>query len=629
LRPTTLRYPSNTTINYVYGTSNSVDDKLNRFTAVKNGSTTVVEYTDTGIATPAKVKYSQPNLTLDYTVSSALDRFGRITDHTWKNASATALVRIKHGYDRIGNRLYREDIAATNAGKAFDELYSYDGMNQLIDMQRGTLGANKASIVSQYKNWEEQFTFDATGNFANYKQDTNGDGTFDVNQNRVHNKVNEITSIASSTSYIASDRNGNMTKIPKPDNWSAAYDLVYDAWNRLVTVKSGSTVVASYAYDGTNRRIKKVVGNETRLFYFNRQWQCLEEYVSSLYKARYFWGLRYIDDMALWETPTEQLYVLHDPNWNVVAVYGPIRQDVAERYVYNAFGKVSVFNVSFTALSTSQFAWTRTFTGQIYDAETGLMLYRNRVYHLTLGRFIQRDPIMYRASDPNAYRDTFNNPFIYVDPLGLMTNDHHWFPQSPKTQNKIKQMCKGFNIDDFTTTLSGHSNSKGTDHYFITHGNPRGKYDKLVNDILDNPNMDCCKFLNKMIELTHNVWADLARYNGTGIIPPLNMHPYGGGGATSLPGLTKDICNDPCRTPKPEPLPQTPGLPLWVPKNPANDIYQDIVVVVGIVVIVAGGAAIISGVGAAGTGGATGGGAATGAGSIIQFPSASGIAAAA
>jgi hypothetical protein len=45
-------------------------------------------------------------------------------------------------------------------------------MNQLIDMQRGTLGANKASIISQYKNWEEQFTFDATGNFANYKQDS-------------------------------------------------------------------------------------------------------------------------------------------------------------------------------------------------------------------------------------------------------------------------------------------------------------------------------------------------------------------------------------------------------------------------------------------------------------------------
>jgi YD repeat-containing protein len=59
-----------------------------------------------------------------------------------------------------------------------------------------------------------------------------------------------------------------MTKIPKPDNWSVAYDLVYDAWNRLVTVKSGSTVVATYQYNGLNWRVKKTVGSETRLFYF-------------------------------------------------------------------------------------------------------------------------------------------------------------------------------------------------------------------------------------------------------------------------------------------------------------------------------------------------------------------------
>ena len=32
----------------------------------------------------------------------------------------------------------------------------------------------------------------------------------------------------------------------------------YDAWNRLVEVKDGSTnVVAKYEYDGLNRRIKK------------------------------------------------------------------------------------------------------------------------------------------------------------------------------------------------------------------------------------------------------------------------------------------------------------------------------------------------------------------------------------
>jgi RHS repeat-associated protein len=308
------------------------------------------------------------------------------------------------------NRLYREDVAATNAGKSFDELYSYDGMNQLIDMQRGTLGANKASIVSQYKHWEEQFTFDATGNFAHYKQDANGDGTFDLNQNRVHNNVNEITSIAGSTSLIASDRNGNMTKIPKPDNWSAAYDLVYDAWNRLVTVKSGSTIVATYFYDGTNRRVKKIVGNETRLFYFNKNWQCIEEYVGNTCDVRFVWGLRYVDDLVTYRNASTDYYVLQDANWNVIGLTN-VSGVVQEHYTYTSFGKLNVFDAAFVPKSASTFSLTRSFTGQVLDAETGLMLYRNRGYHPTLGRFLQRDPVGYNAGDSNIYRELLKTSF--------------------------------------------------------------------------------------------------------------------------------------------------------------------------------------------------------------------------
>ena len=329
-------------INYTYGTAGSVDDLLNRFTTVSNGSTAVVQYTDMGVATPATVKYPQPNLTLDYTASGALDRFGRITDHAWKNASGTAMVQIKHGYDRVGNRLYREDVVAANNSKNFDELYAYDGMNQLTDMQRGKLNANKNGIASG-KNYEDNFAFDATGNWTTYKQDTTGAG-FSLTQARTYNKANEIATIAGASTYVAHDLNGNMTKCVKPSSWSAAFMLVYDAWNRLVKVND----VATYSYDGLNRRVKKVTTSETQDFYYNRNWQCVEEYVGSAYKTRYFWGLRYVDDLALRETPTEQLYVLHDPNWNVAAVYGPVRKDVAERYTYSAFGKVAVSDVSFT-----------------------------------------------------------------------------------------------------------------------------------------------------------------------------------------------------------------------------------------------------------------------------------------
>jgi RHS repeat-associated protein len=191
-----------------------------------------------------------------------------------------------------------------------------------------------------------------------------------------------------------------MTKVPKPDNWSSAFNLVYDAWNRLVTVKdsNNSTKIADYQYDGLNRRVKKIVGSETRTFYFNKNWQCLENYVNAGCVNRWIWGLRYVDDLISHQWGGVPRYSLADPNWNVVALTN-FSGIVQERDTYSSFGKFNIFDASFTPKSTSLLGLTRTFTGQTYDAETGLMLYRNRVYHPTLGRFVQRDPIGYQAGD--------------------------------------------------------------------------------------------------------------------------------------------------------------------------------------------------------------------------------------
>jgi hypothetical protein len=175
LRPTSMTYPSGTTVNYAYGTSGGIDDLASRPVTMANGSTTLVTYQYTGSGQPMKTTYNQPNVSLAY-ANGGLDRFERIIDHAWKNSGGASLVQIKHGYDYAGNRTYREDVAATNAGKTFDELYAYDGVNQLIDMQRGTLVANKTSIASG-KSYQDNFAFDKTGNFANYKQDSNGAGT--------------------------------------------------------------------------------------------------------------------------------------------------------------------------------------------------------------------------------------------------------------------------------------------------------------------------------------------------------------------------------------------------------------------------------------------------------------------
>jgi len=58
------------------------------------------------------------------------------------------------------------------------------------------------------------------------------------------------------------------------------------------------------------------------------------------------------------------------------------------------------------------------FTGRRTDPETGLQLNRYRFYASHLGRWINRDPILYWGG-PNLYEYVRGNPTIALDPTGL------------------------------------------------------------------------------------------------------------------------------------------------------------------------------------------------------------------
>jgi RHS repeat-associated protein len=465
LRLSSVFYPSGAVVNYEYGAEGSLDALLNRVASVRSGAAAVVEYDYAGLNAPVRVEYPEPNVSLDYEAVGALDRFGRIANHAWKNAQNQDVVRIQHGYDRVGNRLYREDAAAAGMGRNFDELYAYDEMDQLVGITRGRLNAAKTAIQSG-KNFAETFAFDAVGNWTNFHQDATGDGTFELNQTRTHNPANEILTVGSSSACVATEANGNMTKVPKPDAWGAAYSLAYDAWNRLTEVvdSASAAVAAQYEYDGQNRRVlKRTYADgalaETRKFYFSRNWQCLEEFRADAAtpNVRYVWGLRYIDDLICRDRDatqsgqlTERLYSLADPNWNVAALVS--RQGVPqERYLYAAFGKPSVFSGDFAApRATSAYEWTRTFTGQVLDNETGLMLYRNRYYHTTLGRFVTRDPIGYESLDINLLRYILNNPTVFQDIRGLSIWDYLPFTGTIRVCSKVLTgSAEGMKVSDY------------------------------------------------------------------------------------------------------------------------------------------------------------------------------------
>jgi RHS repeat-associated protein len=353
----------------------------------------------------------------------------------WANyGTSTNIVRIQHGYDYAGNRIYRADPIATANSVNLDEYYSYDGLNQLKDLQRGQL-TTALDGISGTADKQETWTLDGLGNWSEYVHKTAG--TTDLDQARTHNLANELTQIDSSTTHVAEDAAGNMTKLPKPGDWTDHYCTVYDAWNRLVEVRASdnSTVIAQYQYDGRNyRTVKKTYASgtlsETRHFYYNNQWQCLEErlesdsVIASYADRQNVWGIRYVDDLILRDRDTdadgtldERLYAMQDSNWNTVATANNSGA-VAERYSYTAYGKATFLTSAFASQSTntSSYNWDTLYTSRQLDSETSLYQYRNRYYEAETGRFINRDPI---EDDMNLYRYVGNNPALLTDPSGL------------------------------------------------------------------------------------------------------------------------------------------------------------------------------------------------------------------
>jgi RHS repeat-associated protein len=389
--------------------------------------------------------YPEPDLCYDLAMGAGddpydgFDRFGRIVDSRWYDCRSSADVdRIFYGYDRAGNRTYREQTCDSNS--YHDEVYSYDGLNRLTDFDRGTMNGNKDAISAL--KFAQQWSLDPTGNWSGFKEDSDGDSTWDLDQSRTSNVVNEITDIAETSGPAWAtpvyNRAGNMTTVPKPADPTSSFAATYDAWNRLVTLEEGEDTIAEYVYDGAKRRVvKKTYGSgqldETRHYYYTdpQKWQVIEErietggQISANPDRQFIWGLRYIDELVLRDRDTdangsldERLYALQDANWNVTALANT-SGDVQERYAYSAYGTPRVLTPSFTTRASGSYDAEVCYASYRYDQATRLYHIRHRVYQPELGCWVQRDPIGYRRKDFSLYRYVGNSPLTQTDPTGM------------------------------------------------------------------------------------------------------------------------------------------------------------------------------------------------------------------
>jgi len=344
-----------------------------------------------------------------HTVTNTFEanRDALLTKANTRNTDASDIASIGYTVNALGQR-----TNATRSGAATNSTaWAYDALGQLVQASDDITTSNRA------------YQYDSIGN-----REKTAVGLLDdlpTTPNYAANALNQYTTIPQATATPVYDFDGNMTSGPLPVSPTTNSTLVWDAENRLVAVKNGSTTVAAYSYDALSRRISKAVGAATTLYVYDG-WNCIAGYTlqNSTFTLQhsYLWGmdlsgsmqgaggvggLLAVTDRVAAGNPV--YYPCFDGNGNVTE-YLKADGTVAPHFEYDPFGNTTV-----NTDSSNQFAYR--FSTKPLDFETGLFYYGYRYYDPATGRWPSRDPIE-EEGGVNVYAFTFNNLICEIDLIG-------------------------------------------------------------------------------------------------------------------------------------------------------------------------------------------------------------------
>lgn len=330
------------------------------------------------------------------------DASNRETARDFRVSGNPVTSSIDYGYDQEGNRLWEK--WENGRGHTFE----YDATNQVEAGYYNALTPD--GIPWNWSEWES-LTYDGVGNRTN----RSGTETWAY----LHNSNNSMTyvSFPGSGGYqtVGVDANGNMSHLPDfsgGNSWSYSFD----ANNRLTSVTNGTDSM-SIVYDGRNRPIKRTF-NGVSYYYVYSDWNLIAEYIPMGYVTQHYVHGRRIDEILLKVNGGTKTYYHYDSLGSVTQLTD-VSANVVEQYEYTAFGKVKIRDGSGNLLTSSQRGNRFMFTGRESFLEYGFYDYRNRIYNAELGRFMQTDPIRFRAGDVNIYRYVNNISTGFTDPFGL------------------------------------------------------------------------------------------------------------------------------------------------------------------------------------------------------------------
>lgn len=310
----------------------------------------------------------------------------------------------------------------------------YDELNRLTAIKLN--GSSTAEVTITYDQLSRRATMSfANGTSTEYDFSLNNDLTgishsfvgsavdADYQFNESHQLMSQFISdeqfmwhppSGTITTYGAAN---NMNQFPNVDADSYTYNnngcltadgiwsFDYDIQNRL-TSASKSGVSASYLYDPLNRQSQKTVGSTKTRYIYNGA-QRIAEYngTSGALITRFVYA-KGLDEPVVEVSSGGTKSFFHADRQGSVIAKTDNTGAVTQRNDFGPFGESN-------PLSGVSFGYT----GQRYDAESGLYYYKTRYYSPSIGRFLQPDTIGYGAG-LNMYAYVNNQPMDHTDPLG-------------------------------------------------------------------------------------------------------------------------------------------------------------------------------------------------------------------